>query len=492
MHRLMNALALACILFPLSNISTAAERPNVLFIAVDDLRPELGCYGASHIQSPNIDRLANSGTVFLRAYCQQAVCSPSRTSLMTGLRPDSTKVYDLQTHFRTHVPNVVSLAQHFKSNGYRCLSMGKIYHSGLDDLPSWSEPALKPSGGSIYATEENKQLVARKLAEGKKKGLKGVTLSRAARGSVTEIGEVADEEYTDGAVAQLAVKTLQELQAKQQPFFLAVGFLRPHLPFNAPKKYWDMYDPAKIQLASNPFPPKNAPAMALTSWGEMRVYGGVPAKGDVTPEQARHLKHGYYACVSFTDANVGRLLNELERLKLADNTIVVLWGDHGWKLGEHNAWCKHTNFELDANAPLIIRAPGQKAPGAKSKALVEFVDVFPTLCDLAALPKPDHLEGSSASALLNQPNLPWKAAAFSQYPRGKLMGYSMKTDRYRFTAWKDTKTGTVEARELYDHQTDDAENNNLAVVDAHAELISQLQTQLDAGWQKAKPPTPEK
>ncbi len=463
----------------------AQQRPNVLFIAVDDLRTELGCYGASHIVSPNIDRLARSGTTFLRAYCQQAVCSPSRTSLMTGLRPDSTRVYDLVTHFRSNVPDVITLGQHFKQNGYYSVSMGKIYHGGYDDRPTWSEPARKPKRGEGYVTPENKELIATRRAAARQQGLKGRALSRASRGTPTEAGDVADNAYTDGAVAELGVETLRELSQSDKPFFLAVGFLKPHLPFNAPKKYWDLYDAAKIELAANPYPPRDVTRYSLTSSGEIRVYEGVPAKGDIPPEQARRLKHGYYACISYTDANVGKLLDELDRLGLAENTIVVLWGDHGWKLGEHNAWCKHTNFENDAHAPLIIRAPGQKSAGGSTRALVEFVDIYPTLCDLAGLSKPAHLEGGSAARLLDSPDAPWKPAAFSQYPRGSVMGYSMKTDRYRYTAWKDRKSGEVVAAELYDHQVDPAENANIANAPANKDLVVRLQQQLDAGWRKA-------
>ncbi|MCC9609501.1 sulfatase [Blastopirellula sp. JC732] len=463
------------------------KRPNVLFIAVDDLRTELGCYGDDWIHSPNIDRLAASGTVFTRAYCQQAVCSPSRTSLMTGLRPDSTRVYDLVTHFRKNIPDVVTLGQHFKQNGYYSVSMGKIYHGGYDDLPTWSEPARKPKGGNGYVLPENKVLLNEKRVAAKAKGLKGTALSRAVRGPATEMADVPDNAYTDGAIAELAVKSLRELSKRDEPFFLAVGFVKPHLPFNAPKKYWDMYDPAKIELAANPFPPKNVTPYSLTTWGEMRVYEGIPKKGDLTEDQARQLKHGYYASVSFTDANVGKLLDELDKLKLTDDTIVVLWGDHGWKLGEHNCWCKHTNFENDANAPLIIRAPGQKSPGAKSEALVEFVDIYPTLCELADLSLPERLEGTSAAPLLDTPDAKWKSAAFSQYPRGNIMGYTMKTDQYRFTAWKNKKTGEVVATELYDHQVDPAENENVAGEAENAQLVAKLQERLDAGWKDAKP-----
>ncbi|PQO45100.1 sulfatase [Blastopirellula marina] len=489
MPRLLTLAVALCAALSFAVGAFAQERqPNVLFIAVDDLRTELGCYGADYIHSPNIDRLAATGTVFKRAYCQQAVCSPSRTSLMTGLRPDSTGVYDLVTHFRKNVPDVVTLGQHFKQNGYYSVSMGKIYHGGYDDQPTWSEPARKPKGGSGYVLAENKQMVAARRDEAKQRGLKGVQLSRAARGPATEMGDVKDEAYTDGAVANLAVQTMRELSKRDEPFFLAVGFVKPHLPFTAPKKYWDMYDRDKIELAENPFPPKNVTPYSLTTWGEMRVYDGIPKKGDLTDEKARELKHGYYACTSFTDANVGKLLSELDKLNLADDTIVVLWGDHGWKLGEHNCWCKHTNFENDANAPLIIRAPGQKSPGAKTDALVEFVDIYPTLCELADLPLPEHLEGTSAAPLLDTPDAKWKPAAFSQYPRGRdIMGYTMKTDRYRFTAWKNKKSGEVVATELYDHHVDPAENDNVAGAAENKELVAQLQQQLDAGWKAVKP-----
>ncbi len=473
---------LVALIGPACSTSTcfAAARPNVLFIAADDLRPELGCYGAEHMKSPNIDRLAATGTVFLRAYCQQAVCSPSRTSLMTGLRPDSTHVYDLQTHFRKFAPDVVTLGQHFKNNGYDCISMGKIYHGGLDDAPTWSEPARRPRKGSGYVTEKNKQLVARKRAAGKRQGLKGKDLSRKARGAPYERGDVEDSEYYDGALAELGVATLRELKDSQQPFFLAVGFHKPHLPFNSPAKYWELYDHDKIQLADNPFPPKGVTPYSLTKWGELRAYDGIPKKGDLTEEQARTLRHAYYACVSFTDANVGKLLDALEQLGLADNTIVVLWGDHGWKLGEHNSWCKHTNFELDTHAPLIIRAPGQKAAGSKTDALVEFVGIFPTLCDLAGIDKPWHLEGNSFTKYLDAPDAPGPRAALSQYPRGRgVMGYSIRTDRYRLTVWKDRKTGEVKAKELYDQVKDPEENKNVAGTPEYQATVTELQTQLE-------------
>jgi arylsulfatase A-like enzyme len=273
---------------------------------------------------------------------------------------------------------------------------------------------------------------------------------------------------------------MQEI--KDRPFFLAVGFIKPHLPFVAPKKYWDLYRPDDIPMAPNPFPPKDAPPQALTNWGELRAYSDIPDTGPMTDQQKRTLKHGYYACVSYVDAQIGRLLDEIERLQLRDRTIIILWGDHGWKLGEHDSWCKHTNFENDTRAPLICSAPGQEAKGSMTQALVEFVDIYPSLCELARLPLPAHLEGSSFAPLLDKPDEPWKQAAFSQYPRGRrVMGYSMRTDRYRFTRWL-RPDGTAVATELYDHATDPQENVNLAGLSQNGELVERLTEQLKAGW----------
>ncbi|QDT97067.1 sulfatase [Gimesia aquarii] len=469
-----------------SSISVASEKPNVLFIAVDDLRPELGCYGAAHIKSPNIDRLAASGLLFERAYCQQAVCSPSRTSLMTGLRPDSTKVYDLETHFRKTVPDVITLTQQFMKHGYHSVGMGKIYHGSLNDDPSWDRYLKVKAKG--YQLPETQAAIRAKTKGLNLKKMSRKKRSRLTRGPATEMADVPDHLYRDGAIAEQAVKTLQRQKQHQKPFFLAVGFLKPHLPFVAPQKYWDLYDRSEIKLADNPFLPKDAPKWASTNWGELRNYSDIPRKGDLTEEQALKLRHGYYASVSFTDANVGKILDELKRLELDDNTIVILWGDHGWKLGEHAGWCKHTNFELDTRVPLIIRAPQMQASGKTSRALVEFVDIYPTLCELAGIPLPDHLEGTSFKPLLENPNRRWKPAAFSQYPRGSMMGYSMKTDRYRYTEWRERKSGKIVGRELYDHKHDSAENSNIANQPDQKTVISQLSRQLKKNWKGAVVP----
>jgi arylsulfatase A-like enzyme len=500
-------ITLASVLCALS-FARGAEKPNVLFLVVDDLRPELACYGRDYIQSPNIDALAKTGVQFNRAYVQQAVCSPSRTAVMTGLRPDTTKVWDLVTHFRVAQPDAVTLSQNFKNQGYFAQGMGKIFHGRLDDAPSWSVPWFTPKA-ITYALPENMAAAAANTSEEpddasvstaktKKKAKKGGGDGEEGggkKGAVYECADVPDNTYQDGQVADLAVSTLGELKKKDQPFFLAVGFIKPHLPFVSPKKYWDLYDESKIELAPNPFYPKDAPDYAIRKFdGEIYAYKGIPAKGSsFSPDLARKLRHAYYASVSYTDAQIGRVLAELDRLGLRKNTIVVLWGDHGWKLGEHDAWGKHSNVENDTNAPLIISAPGMKKAGAKTDSLVEFVDIYPTLTDLAGLSAPSALEGTSLRPLLDDPTLPWKTSAFSQYPRSekgglKLMGYSMRTDRYRFTVWIDQSGGDkVHGTELYDHQVDPQENTNIAGLPANRKLVDELMSQWQKGWRGAKP-----
>ena len=475
----------------------AAAPPHILFIAVDDLRPEFGAYGANYIKSPNLDRLARSGMTFKRAYCQQAVCSPSRTSLLTGVRPDTSKVWDLQTHFRTALPGVITLGQHFKSHGYFVQGMGKIFHGGFDDAPSWSVP-WQASKGAAYGLLENQNASDVAPAGEGKPGARLPKAKRAqasgprSRGPAFEAADVPDETFTDGKVASLAVQALGERSQHPEPFFLAVGFSKPHLPFVAPKKYWDLYDPATIKLAPNPFRAADAPDYAVLEGGELRNYRGIP-DGSLSEDLARQLKHGYYAAISYMDAQLGRVLDELDRLGLSSRTIVVLWGDHGWKLGEHDAWCKHSNTENDTHAPLLLSVPGMKHVGGASDGLVEFVDIYPTLVDLAGLPQPAHLEGTSFRPLLEHPERAWKTAAFSQYPRGlddgrKLMGYSMVTARYRFTAWVPRREpNRIEALELYDHEVDPQENVNVAARPEMAGLVEQLSAQWRAGWKGARP-----
>jgi len=476
--------------------SLAAETKtpwNVLFIAVDDLRPEFGAYGDVHIQAPNLDRLARRGVTFQRAYCQQAVCSPSRSSLLTGTRPNTTRVWDLETHFRKALPDVVTLPQHFKQHGYFVQGMGKLFHGGFDDPPSWSTPWTSPKGShGTYGLPENLAIVKAKVAASKAAPKKKQGGKVRNYGPAFESADVPDNSFHDGALADLAVTALQQRAEQEQPFWLGVGFIRPHLPFVAPHKYWDFYDPAQITLAPNPFPPRDAPAYAVMPGGELRSYHGIPT-GPIPDVLARQLKHGYYAAISYMDAQLGRVLDELDRLKLTDKTIIVLWGDHGWKLGEHGGWCKHSNAENDTNAPLIISVPGLESAGQGSSALVEFVDIYPTLADLCGLPLPGHLEGTSLVPVLRDPAATVKSAAFSQYPRAvqgrQLMGYSMRTDRYRFTRWVQRNEPTqVDAVELYDHQTDPQENTNIANDPANRELVDRLTAQLLAGWKSAAIP----
>lgn len=464
-----------------------AKKMNVLFIAVDDLKPALACAGDPLARTPNIDKLAARGTTFTRAYCQQAVCSPSRSSLLTGRRPDSTRVYDLVTHFRKALPDVVTLPQHFKNNGYYAHGVGKIYHPGYNDEPSWSVPW---EGTKARAYGPNGQKV---LAEVKAKAKAAGQDLTKARGLPAEAPEVADDYLNDGWTANRAIEILKARTGKPEPFFLAVGFAKPHLPFVAPKKYWDLYDPARLPVAESADPPQAAPKFAPQFGGELRAYHEIPKSGPVPKQTARHLVHGYYAAVSYMDAQVGRVLDALKEQGLADNTVVILWGDHGWHLGDHGMWCKHTNYERATRAALLMSLPGQKTAGQTSDALVEFVDIYPTLAEVCQLPKPVGVEGYSFARLLDDPKQPWKAAAFSQYPRGgketgPLMGYALRTDRYRYVEWRKRDSGEVVARELYDHQHDPEEDRNVAGDAANQAVVEKLAKQLAGGWQNNAPP----
>jgi iduronate 2-sulfatase len=474
----------------------AGQKLNVLFIAIDDLRPQLGCYGVKDIKTPNLDAFAKQGLLFSRAYCQQAVCSPSRTSLLTGRRPDTTKIYNLTDHFRDTIPDVVTLPQHFKNNGYFCQSFGKIYHDGLDDPKSWSAPSVAAiddqvemeDGRFVSRAELNAPyvLAAIGVKQDQEQELAQQRQARKAKSAPWSAPDVAESALPDGRIADEAIQSLQA--HKGVPFFLAVGFRRPHLPFDAPKKYYDMYRLEDMKLASNPYPPKDVFEAAMHNWGELRGYKGMPKEGPLSDEQARELIRGYYASTTYVDAQIGRVLQELDRLKLRDNTIVIIWGDHGWQLGEHGLWCKHTCFETSTHTLLLLSVPHQKQRGAKSNAFVEFVDVYPTLCELAGLKKTDGLEGTSFAPLVDDPNRSWKSAAFSQFPRGWLMGYAMRTDRYRYVEWVAKKNPKrVEGRELYDHQTDADENVNIANRPENKGLIASLSKQLNAGWRAALP-----
>jgi iduronate 2-sulfatase len=466
----------ASLLRPLDVLAADAKpRLNVLFIAVDDLRPALGCYGQKHIHSPNLDRLAAGGMLFERAFCQQAVCAPSRISLLTGLRPDTTGIFDLAHPLRKTKPKVLSLPQHFRQNGYETVSLGKVYHHSRDDNGvGWSKPAWRPSqnDGALKGRGYLTKAAQAAIDSGRRKGV-GV-------GPALECADVADSAYPDGQVADRAVAELKRLKKGDKPFFLGVGFYKPHLPFNAPKKYWDLYDRGKIELSTQKSWPTGMPPYAGMNWGELRGYTDIPDRGRLPKSKALELIHGYYACVSYTDALVGRVLAALDRQGLADDTVVILWGDHGWKLSEYGAWCKHTNFEIDTHVPLLLRVPGG-TKGQRTPALVESVDLFPTLAELCGLGVPKTCEGTSMVPLLAEPGRAWKAAAFSQYPRGRRMGYSIRSGRWRYTEWVQRRSGEVRDRELYDHAGGPVAARNLARDPKHADTVRTLSALLKKG-----------
>ena len=411
--------------------------------------------------SPNIDRLASQGTLFNRAYCQIPVCGASRASLLTGLRPNRSRFLGYDTWADKDVPEALTLPQHFKNNGYYTISNGKIFHHQDDKLESWSELPWRPrnpnSNWRDYVTE-----AAQRIATDHENG----------RGPAFEQADVPDTAYFDGKIAAKTIADLQRLKKQDQPFFLAVGFLKPHLPFNAPSRYWDLYDPQNLPKASNPFPPENAPDAAIHNFGELRNYAGIPPEGALSKSIAKLMVHGYYACTSYTDAQIGKLLDTLEELDLADNTIVVLWGDHGWNLEEHGLWCKHCNFETSLRAPLLIKAPGLPA-GQRTEALTEFIDIYPTLCDLAQLPEPGYLDGQSLVPVLSQSNTVGKEYVFSKF----FDGFTVKNNHYRYTEWSEDD-GEVYARMLYDHQQDSLENVNIVDQPENKEIVRELQKQL--------------
>jgi len=439
----------------LCNTTEAAQKPNVLFIAADDLRCDLACYGNPLVKTPHLDQLAARGILFKRAYCQQALCNPSRASLMTSRRPDSLKIWDLPTHIREVEPAIITLPQLFKQQGYFTQNIGKIFHNWRQNIQgdpaSWSVPAVLH-----YATHGSDKPIIQNNTE------LPINLAKTLK---TEKRDVPDSAYFDGRIADLAVEALQKVKRKQEPFFLAVGFWKPHLPFNPPKKYWDLYDRSPITTPANPTPPKNVPTVALHNGREL-----LGAKGrKLSKEEVIELRTGYLAGISYLDAQVGKVINELDRLKLSDNTIIVFWSDHGFHLGEHGLWCKTSNFENDAHVPLMISVPDTNQAGKTSNALVELLDMYPTLVELCHLQKPENLEGKSLVPILNDSTQTVKPAAFTQHPRPayykgapQSMGVSVRTPRYRYTEWRNFKTGKVEARELYDHKVDPEENTNIA------------------------------
>ena len=435
-----------------SKEKNASQRYNILFIAADDLRMNLGCYGDELAVTPNLDRLAAQAMVFDRAYCQSPSCNASRASIMTGMRPDSISVWRLNDHFRETAPHAITLPQRFKTQGYHTESIGKALHNYnkiRDNENSWSVPARMDQENHFtdYAFPENSR-------KGKNKGL------------VAEMADAPEEAYDDGRITEDAVATIQRLAQQGQAFFLAVGFLKPHSPYNAPKAYWDLYDREDMKAIGPEDRPPNQPDFNWYHYNELRSFPEVPNEGPIPSELAHRLRHGYYAATSFVDRNVGRLLQTLEDSGLADNTIVVFWSDHGYHLGEYDHWTKVMPRELDSQVPLLIHVPGQE-PG-RASGIVEYTDLYPTLVDLCALPEVEGLDGVSFAEFFNNPQSTTREAALTQVVRPwpnkgviEQMGYSIRTQNFRYIRWVDFDSREILAKELYDHRQDSFERTNL-------------------------------
>jgi len=493
-----------------------SEKPfNVLFISIDDLGPNLGAYDNKHIVSPNLDEFARNGMTFRRTYCQAAVCAPSRASLMTGLRPDSNHVWHLGDKFRELNPEVVTMPQHFHKHGYHTVCIGKIFHNYMPDSISWDEPDLRPSqylrpewlkrdGETFYVNGETQR--KQKIRRDELVKLRPDYYADGwNNGPAWEWEDVHDTMYYDGAQAELAKRTLTRLADKENPFFLALGFFRPHLPFAVPKKYWDLYNRDSLPLASNPFLPAQSPVMSMNSMYELRGYDGFkklkhPSINVMNEDTARILKHGYYASVSYVDAQMGKVIQHLKDLDIYKNTIIIVWGDHGWKLGEHNGWCKQTNYNVDIHVPMLICSPNQQNQGQKTFELTELIDMYPSLCELAGIEIPSYMQGESFVPLIKDPTKEWKSAAFSQFHRRpkvtpdglRYMGYSIQTKKYHYIEWYiwdhvNNVKGEYVTSELYDNDEDPEENVNVASQKKYNQIVDELSLQLSAGWTSARP-----
>ena len=473
---------LSFVLFCLASASfarAADPKPNVLFIMADDLRCEVGCYGSPAV-TPNLDKLAKRGVIFERAFCQQAVCNPSRSSMLTGRRPDTLRIWNNSTHFRELNPDVTTIPLWFKEHGYVTRCTGKIFHNWHTkehgDPRSWSAPEF------LHYANHGDDLP--QISGDLPPNLTTLTPLKYGNTVMCECRDVPDSAYYDGRVADEAIRVLSEI--KDKTFFLALGMWKPHAPFNAPKKYWDLYDRAKLPPL-NPARPTNAPDIAFHPSTE--ILGPVEKQKPLTPEQAAEMRHGYFANISYVDAQIGKVIDALDQLGLADNTVIVFISDHGYHIGEHTLWGKTSNFEYDAHMPVIISDCGIKATrGMKTKSLAESLDMFPTLVELCGLPKPDGIEGTSLVPVLRDVNATVHDAAYTQHPRPNYydrtpskmptaMGCSVRTDKVRYTEWREWGTGKVMARELYDSTIDPNELRNaiddtgLAAARAEAEAL---------------------
>ena len=459
----------------------SAGPPNILLILVDDLKPALGCYGDTAARTPHIDALAARGMRFNMAYCNQAVCAPSRFTLMLGSHSTSTGLYGLGSQLRQIVPNAVTMPQYFAQHGYRTESLGKVFHIGhgnLGDPKSFSVPHFKDKvieylepastdGGKL--TREEALFTNQKLGQ----------IRSLPRGAAFEAPVAKDTDYADGRVAAETIRRLQAAKNRRQkdgtPFFIAAGFVRPHLPFSAPKKYWNLFDPGKLPQPKNEKAPSGAPTVAVKQGGEITAYKPVPVSEKISNALKRQLIHGYYASTSYVDAQIGKVLQELNRLQLADNTIIVLWGDHGFHLGDLGIWTKHTNYEQANRIPILVIAPGTTTPGASTGQLAETVDIFPTLAELAGLPAPkgpQSIDGISLVPVLKDATARVRDHAFHAYPR-KLLGRAIRTDRYRLVEWRNPGQPLASAQyELYDYQDDPYEKRNHA--SQQPEIVQQL------------------
>ncbi|MBM3882323.1 MAG: sulfatase [Verrucomicrobia bacterium] len=462
-----------------ASASPAPPRPNVLLLLVDDLKPTLGCYGDRIAKTPNLDRLAARGLRFELAYCNQAVCAPSRNNLLLGSRSTSLGLYTLGRHFRREMPAAITLPQHFMARGWRAEAIGKVLHTGHgnhDDPHSWSVPTviekvveyLDPkNSGDGRLTREEAYFTNQKLGE----------IGVLPRGAAWEIADVPDNAYADGRIADEGIRRLRAAQQRADtPFFLALGFVKPHLPFTAPKRYWELYDRDAFPLASYQRDPTGAPRYAGKQGGEIVNYDPLTVDNLREATTQRTLIHAYYACVSFVDAQIGRVLDELDRLALAERTLIVLWGDHGWHLGDHGYWTKHTNYEQANRIPLIVVAPGVTQPGSVTRQPAETVDIFPTLAELAGLPAPkgpQPIDGLNLVPVLRDPAKRVRDHASHCYPRGERLGRAIRTERYRLVEWKAIGAPADTAEfELYDYETDPLETKNLAAT--QPEVLARL------------------